>query len=80
MSYKCKGTSKHGACPLRDDCFRFTRESDKNQKYYDKMPYEENGNKCDFYLPHWLINDLKQSTNGSTDYHSNGKARGNTDQ
>jgi len=73
MSYKCKGTSKHGPCPLKDDCYRFTREPDKNQKYYQKMPYDENGRKCDFYLPQWVLNDLKQSTNGTTNKYKNGQ-------
>ena len=37
MSYKCKGSDKHGDCPLKDTCVRFTRPADKEQKYYHKL-------------------------------------------
>lgn len=63
MKLQCKGSDKKGDCPLRDDCYRFTREPDKNQQYYSKLPYEDNGRRCDSYLPHWIIDELIQQKN-----------------
>lgn len=71
----CKGRN----CPLRNDCYRFNREPDKNQEYYKNTPYDENGGKCDFYLPLWVIQELKQKNDEPTNYHLNGKKRRSTD-
>jgi hypothetical protein len=79
MSYKCKGHDKTIDCPLKEECFRFTRESDKNQKYYDKLPYEENGGRCDFYLPHWVMKELNIIKN-ATSNNRNGKKGRKADQ
>jgi len=78
MSYKCKGTnSKNKNCPIKEECYRYTRESDKDQKYYDNIPWDDNGRKCDFYLPEWVIQELNQKKDAAN-HHSNGKERGNT--
>ena len=79
MSLKCKGSDKKGNCPLRDDCYRFTRKPDQNQQYYSKLPYEDNGGRCDSYLPHWVITELKQQKNGITDNNNDGEERGEID-
>jgi hypothetical protein len=51
----CKGWD----CPLKNDCFRYTREPEKLQEYYRNIPYDHNGERCDFYLPKWIIDELK---------------------
>lgn len=71
----CRGQE----CPLKKDCFRHMRKPDKNQEYYQNTPYDENGGRCDFYLPLWVIQELKQQINEPANYHFNGKKRRNTD-
>lgn len=73
-SLKCRGHE----CPLKKDCYRYTREPDKNQEYYKDTPYDEYGGRCDFYLPLWVIQELKQQFNEPTNYHFNGKKRRST--
>jgi hypothetical protein len=75
MSYMCPGRD----CPLKKDCYRFTREPNKNQEYYKNTPYDERGCKCDFYLPEWVIQELKQQNN-ATNKPGNGKKRRSLDQ
>lgn len=60
QSYKCKGKNHNTDCPLKSDCYRFTREPDRDQKYYKNIPYDENNGRCNFYLPHWVMDELKQ--------------------
>lgn len=71
MSYKCKGHD----CPIRQDCYRYTREPDKNQQYYKNTPYQENGGKCDFYLPKWVLDELKTNKHVTNNNNSNKERR-----
>ena len=74
-SVMCKGHD----CPLKKDCFRHTRKPDKDQEYYQSTPYNEYGGNCDFYLPLWVIQELKQKTDESAGFYSNGKEKRSPD-
>ncbi len=64
----CKGYN----CPLKDDCFRHIRKPHKEQEYYQTVPYDDNGGRCDFYLPKWVIDELKtQKTNKNESTYNN---------
>jgi len=75
MSYKCKGSDKHGDCPLKDTCVRFTREADKEQKYYHKLPYSDEGRRCDFYFPTWVMDELKTLKDAASNDRNGKKGR-----
>lgn len=61
-SKMCKGRD----CPIKDTCFRYTREPDKNQEYYWNIPFDWNGERCDFYLPKWVLDEFKTNKNEFT--------------
>lgn len=46
-------------CPLKHQCLRYVKTLNKDQKYYSVTPYDENGGKCDFYLPLWMLDLIK---------------------
>lgn len=54
-TWVCKG----GNCPLKEECLRYAKKLTENQQYYTTVPYDENGGKCDFYLPMWMLDMIK---------------------
>lgn len=66
QSKMCEGRG----CPLRDTCYRYTREPDKLQEYYTNTPYDSNGERCDFYLPKWVLDELKTNKKNEFTYNN----------
>ncbi len=44
---KCEGHE----CPLKDSCYRYLVSEGMRQAYFIEVPFNEDLNKCDYYLP-----------------------------
>lgn len=59
---KCKGTE----CPLKNQCYRFTIQSeDLGQSYFKDIPYSYENGECEyFWLDMRFQTDKKEKKNG----------------